>query len=120
MPIKIPVPESAYHTQDLTLGEEGYTITFSFNISDDAWYLDIQRLSGEVLYQSLKVMPNQNLTGRSAYNEKMVGGNIWCMRVIGDLSPIARDNLGIGEVYELWWITTEEAIEGEIYGAIQL
>lgn len=115
----IKTPDSAWHSQDVTLSGRTYTITQKWNIRDNSWYIDIERPTGEALY-GLKVMPMQNLTGRYKYKSFLDGGSLWCMRVKQDFSPITRDNLGVGKIYELWWLTDQEAEELGIDGTIQL
>lgn len=116
----IKVPNTPFFTQEVTLSNIAYQLVFKYNTSDAAWYVSVNTSTGSPLYSGMKVMPNQNLTGPRQYLGRMPGGNLWCFRRQQDTSPIDRDNLGIGRVYELWWMTTEEEENINIDGTIQL
>lgn len=116
----IKIPDSAWHEQVVTLSGNSYRITQKFNFRDDSWYVDIENLSTEEGLYGLKLMPQQNITKQFRYGDIVVGGDLVCARIKKDFSSVGRDNLGIGKVYELWWIPDEEQEELGIDGFIQL
>lgn len=120
MALKIRVPDSAYHTQSINLGGNTYNITFKYNTSDSAWYIKLSQLDGTPITSDIKVMPNQNLTGRFPVYTPLPNGNLWCRRAKNDFRPIDRNNFGIGKTYELVYLTIEEEIEAGIDGTVQL
>lgn len=120
MPTNIKIPNSAWHTQDITVGGELIRLTLKYNTSDEMWYLDLANASGNTLLNGVKVMPNQSLTKRYKATVSLPDGNLWCVRRKNDFSPPSRDNLGIGKTYELWWISSNEEEEIGIDDIIQL
>jgi hypothetical protein len=120
MSFSIRVPDSAFHTQSINIGGRAFNITFKFNESDKSWYMRLSSLSEEDLTSDIKVMPNQNLTGRFPTESPLTEGNIWCLRFKNDYSPIGRYNLGVDKNYELVYLTFEEEEEIGISGTVQL
>lgn len=120
MATNIKIPNSAWHSQDVTVSGVLLDLTFKYNTSDESWYVDIANPSGASILDGLKVMPNQSLTQRYSYTNGLPDGNLWCIRRKNDLSAVSRDNLGIGKTYELWWVSSEEEKELNIDGTIQL
>lgn len=120
MAVSIKVPDSAYHKQSIDLGVVSYNITFKFNVSDEAWYFLLSDLDDVALTDDIKVMPNQNLTGRFPYSRPLPNGDIWCFRFKNDYSPIDRNNLGIDKNYELVYLPDNEALELGYDNTVQL
>jgi hypothetical protein len=120
MPLKIRVPDSALHSQTINISSNTYTIKYKYNTSDLSWYISLYTVDDEIILGDTKVMPNQNLTGRFPYYQVFTGGNIWCLRTKNDFTPINRNNLGIGKLYELVYLTTAEELELGIRDTIQL
>lgn len=112
--------DSPYYDQTVTLSNNTYNLLFKFNTSDLAWYLTIRDEQLNIIVSGIKIMPNQNLTKRFDYLQKIVGGNIWCFRRKKDFTPIGRDNLGYQNTYELWWLTSQEEEDFNYDGVIQL
>lgn len=105
---------SAYSEQRVSLGGNVYTLVFKFNVRNNAWYFSILDGSGTTSYlDGIQIKPNQNLTGR--YADSGVVGNIWCLRVKAEDSPLSLDNLGKEGVYRLAWATDKESA---VYDAI--
>lgn len=120
MASKIKIFNRPFFSQEVILGETSYVLTLKFNTSDEAWYLSISYPEGTQLLNGIKLMPNQNLTGAFSYLERLTGGDLWCVRLKNDRSPLGRDNLGIGKTYELVWISSQEAVQEQIDGITQL
>ena len=105
---------SAYSEQRVSLGGNVYTLVFKFNVRNSGWYLSILDSSGTTPYlQGLQIKPNQNLTGR--YTDSGLVGDIWCLRVKAEDSPLSLDNLGKDKVYRLVWVTDKES---SVYDAV--
>ena len=120
MAIKIRIPDSAYSEQQVNLADTVLTFTLKFNSRNSAWYLDIKDAANTSdVKTGIKVMPNQNLTGRYLIDE-LQNGNIWCLRQQSTFDDIDRENLGINEAYGLWYLTSSEEEELQIDGVIQL
>lgn len=75
--------------------------------------------NNNTIISGLKVMPNQNLTGRYDI-EELLSGNLWCIRNSNDFSAIDRYNLGEDKSYSIYWIPSEEEVEVNIDDTIQL
>lgn len=116
----IKVPNSAWHEQAIIVSGTVIRLIFKFNTADQSWYIDILDNSGNGILYGLKVMPNQNLTGRYNTLQNLPDGNLWCIRDKNDTSPVGRDNLGIGKAYNLVWYSSAEEEELGINGRVQL
>ena len=118
----IKVPDSAYSDSEVTLSGKTYIFTFKFNSRNSSWYLDLKDSDGDIILAGIKIMPNQNLTGRyiSTTSENFPDGNLWCFRALNDFSPIGRDNFGLGKTYELTFLTHQDEEDFGIGNTIQL
>lgn len=118
--LAINTSDNPYSEQQIVVSGLVLTLVMRFNIIDSSWYLDIKNSSSTVdIKVGIKVMPNQNLTGRYIL-PSLEGGNIWCFRKVDTDSEIGRDNLGIDKEYCLYWITDEETEEAGLDGVLQL
>lgn len=120
MTIKIRVPDSAFSEQQVNLTDTVVTLTLKFNSRNDSWYIDIKDAANTTVVKSgIKVMPNQNLTGRYLLSD-LTDGNIWCFRQKSSDEVIGRDNLGLDKTYGLWYLTLAEEEELGFDDIIQL
>lgn len=120
MSSRIKILPSPNFTQEIVLAGLTYNILFTFNDSDKAWYLSISDSRLTSLVSGIKVMPNQNLTKVYSYLNIFPDGDIWCLRLKNDFSPIGYENLGIDKSYEIVWIPSNEVIERGLENVIQL
>lgn len=109
MPIKLPVPEVAYSTTEVSLGGLSYSITYSFNEVDNRWRFDLYLLQEPVIL-GVKVMEGQSLLARYLL-DNFSHGDIYCLRFEDDGEDVGRNNLGIDLPYELVYLTNEEIEE---------
>lgn len=116
----IPVPTTAYESQEVIIAGKTYNLLFKFNTSDEAWYITIRNTNLEPLVSGIKVMPNQNLTKAYDYLNIFNDGDLWCIRNNATTESVTRDNFGAGLSYELLWISSQEAIQGGVSDVIQL
>lgn len=116
----IKVPNAPYESEEVVLAKKTYNLLFKFNDSDKNWYITIRDTELNTLVAGIKVLPNQNLTRDYRYLNIFSDGDIWCRRSKATRSPLGRDNFGVGLSYELLWISSQEAIEREIYDVTQL
>ena len=120
MPIKILTNESLYTAQRITLVDYSVTLQFKFSERSQSWYLDILNNDGITpLLCGIKIMPNQNLTGRYR-SSALTGGNFWCLRIKNDKSVIDKLNFGSTGTYSLYWLTDAEEEELLIDGQITI
>lgn len=113
-------PNSPNSRQTVTLGDNLVNLYFKFNIRNQSWYITIKDSSNEnTILSGVKVMPNQNLTGRYIL-EELSGGNLWCIRNSNNFSDVGRSNLGEDKTYSVYWISSDEEIEVNIDDLIQL
>lgn len=106
MPLKLPVPDVAWAQQDITLGQQEYTFTYSYNSRDSRWRFAID-LAGREIITGVKVMEDQSLLARYGLVD-FRHGDVYCVRLEQDDNPVGRNNLGIGRSYELIYYTNEE------------
>lgn len=120
MAIRIRVPDSAFSQQQVNLENTVLTFILKFNSRNLSWYLDLKDASDtNNVKTGIKVMPNQNLTGR--YNiPELTNGNVWCLRQQSTTEDIDRENFGLNRAYGLWYLTSSEEQELNINGVIQL
>lgn len=120
MALKINTSNYPYTEQRVTLGRNVVTLVFKYNIVDESWYMDIFTSEGQTpIKTGIKIMPNQNLTGRYIL-DNLKGGNIWCLRQKRDFTPVTRDNFGGDRTYQLYWLSSDEEEEIGVDDVIQL
>lgn len=120
MALKILTSSEPYSEQRVTIGGISLTLTFKYNSRNSSWYMDIKDGSNtNTILSGIKIMPNQNLTGRYIL-KNFPSGNFWCIRQKNDFTPINRDNFGSDKVYALYWLTSQEEGEAQIDNKIQL
>lgn len=113
-------PDHPNSKQTVTLGDSLVTLYFKYNSRNKSWYIDIKDSTDtDAIIDGIKVMPNQNLTGRYILND-LAGGNLWCIRNTQDYTSIDRDNLGEDKTYSIYWVTDEEEAEAGVDEYIQL
>lgn len=121
MALQIIVPDSAWSSQQVTLGGETYNFTFKFNNRDSAWRLDISDLDQNEILSGIKIMSNQSLYERykNTYPELPSGALVCFKSRQSDEAVLGRNNLGVDKTYNLLWFSDEEVVELGINGIIQ-
>ena len=116
----INIPDEPYYTQRVTLESTAIRLITKFNSRNNSWYLDIKTGGGSSdILSGIKIMPNQNLTGR--YDLPLLpDGNFFCLRTQNRFDDIGRDNFGNDKVYQLYWVPTDEELEAGLDGITQL
>lgn len=61
MALKLPVPSSAWSSQDITLGGLTYTFEYAYNSRDERWRLSIY-YNEEPVILGVKIMGKSTLT----------------------------------------------------------
>lgn len=116
----INTPDEPYSSQRVTISGTTLTLTLKYNSRNTSWYLDIKTGSNsKEILTGIKIMPNQNLTGRYVL-PLLPEGNFYCLRTQNRFDDIDRDNFGNDKVYQLFWASTEDEEELGIDGSIQL
>lgn len=107
MALNIPIPNSSYSEQEVSLSGVKYNFIFRYIGRDQRWRIDIFDNNKDPIIHGIKIMENQDLTGR--YNlPSFSNGNLYCLRVKQDLTPVSRDNIGLGKAYNLLYFSNEE------------
>lgn len=110
---------SPYSEQRVSLGGFVYTLILKYNSRNESWYLTLKDSSGEEeLLSGIKLAPNQSLTNR--YLLEDFSGNLMCLRVKNNYTPLNRDNLGREGVYRLVWLSEEESTLVGVNNIVQL
>lgn len=79
-----------------------------------SWHISLYNTyTNELVKGGIKLIPNQNLTGRYDLPE-LSGGDIFCLRVKDTKDKINYNNVGIGKDYAVMYLTPEEKFA--IYG----
>lgn len=103
---RISVPDSANTETPVSLGGESYSFKFSFNSTNDKYYLDII-YQGVTIISGLKLIPNVYLLKKYALSN-FSHGDLIVVNMNNTPDDVGRDNLGIGKPYELFYISNEE------------
>lgn len=120
MATKIRIPDTPFSEQKVVIGDNLLTVILKFNSRNNSWYLDIKDAVGENnIISGIKIMPNQNLTGRYVIDE-FSNGNLWCQRNVNTDTVLGRDNFGINKDYGLIYLSNDEEEILGINGFIQL
>lgn len=109
MALKINIPANSWSEQPVTLNGEVYRFVFSFNQRDERWRLDIF-LGSEVVVRGVKILPHQWLVSNPYSPTNFQHGDLVCIRMKNDNSPVGYDNLGFNKAYELVYYTNEEVL----------
>ena len=110
MALLIDIPDSADALQTLTLSSKTYILNSKYNTRSDRWNLTLLDSSNNVIIGGDRVISNQAFT-ISHYLPKLNG----VLAVVGDGTPVTRDNFGDGKIHELYYYTDaewEEAVGG--------
>jgi len=118
MAINIPVPNSSYAEQFVSLDSSLITMLFTFNVVNQAWYISLYDSLNAPIKLGIKVMENQNLTKRFSLDE-FENGDLWCIRVKNNSQVLGRDNFGVDKTFELLWVSKAEANRLGVGDAIQ-
>lgn len=109
MAVSIPIPDTGWTRQIVSLSGKSYVFDIQYNTRSLRWYINLE-LNGQQIINSLKVIENINLTGRYLIDD-LSEGNLYCVRVKETSEPAGRDNVGLGKDYELLYLTNEEVVE---------
>lgn len=107
MALNIPVPSSPFASQTVLLGNTVITMTFKFNTVNNSWYIDLFDSEGVKIKTGIKVIGNQDLTTRYSL-ENLPDGRLMCLNNKKTPNPVGRNNFGVGEEYELIWVSESE------------
>lgn len=107
--IRIPVPAVSYATVQVSLSGESYALTFRFNERMNRWKLDISEADGTPVWNGITLIEGTIPTAHLIL-DNLPGGVIGVFQVESDEKPAGRDNLGIGDSYELVYVDTVELI----------
>ncbi|AXN57384.1 structural protein [Erwinia phage Tian] len=102
----IPVPDSEWSTQTVTLDKIPFLIELRFKSRQERWYLTIKDTDGNILISEVKCVPNTTLTGR--YGLPEIYGDIFVERFYGSSEYPTRNNFGIGKEFGLVYQPLEE------------
>lgn len=105
--IKINIPDSAWSTARMSLGEDLYEVEFKYNSRDERWRISLF-YQGEPVIRGLKLMENFPLTYRYVLDNWQKDNDFYAVRVKQDGLMVGRDNTGIGKSYELVFVEAGE------------
>lgn len=108
MTVQLKVDDNTYQEKLLTLNGNSLFITYSYNTRDNRWYFDIVDRNDIDIISGVKILPDQNLTGKYLDVNNLLNGNIYCVNTRLDGTDITRDNFGTDKKFQLWYLTSEE------------
>lgn len=104
--LKISVPDSAYSTQDVTLGGETYRFDFSYNSVDEVYRLDIY-YQGDIMLAGIDLREGSILTGKYDL-PNFDHGELFLAKLKASNQHPTRENIGTNKTYELIYVSNEE------------
>jgi hypothetical protein len=107
MPIRIPVPNTSYATQIVSLGGESYEFTFRYNERSERWKLDIVTTDGVVVRNGITLVEGLFFTEHLVLPE-FDHGALGVVQLEIATQKASRHNLGIGRQYELVYVSNDE------------
>jgi hypothetical protein len=107
MPLSIPTPKTSNSKQNITLNGVAYDFILSFNEKDSRWRLSIY-LGDVPVILGVKLVENMKLFSRYILPD-FNHGNLVCVKRKSTTKPLGRDNLGIGQEYELIYVRNEDS-----------
>jgi hypothetical protein len=108
MALLIPVSDSPYSEQLVSLSNRVITMVFKFNVVNQSWYLDLLDSRGLKIKMGIRIVANQNLTERFDLSDSFTG-DLWCIKNRNSSKVLGRTNLGKNKDYGLYWISDEDS-----------
>ena len=109
MALRIPVPDSSWSTQNISLGGQDYEFEFKYNGREDRRRFSVKQEDTPIV-TGMKIVENQIFFLN--YNLPLFAhGDILCLRVLQDNKQVGRDNLGLDKPYELFYYSYTELDE---------
>lgn len=109
MPTRIPVPNTPWSEDTLSLNGVIYTLDFKYNSRDSRWYFTLLDSNSVVIKHSIKIVEGVSLLQRYKFDN--FSGDMFCMEVRRTDEVVTRHNLGIGKDYELVYFNQQELEE---------
>lgn len=101
IPLVIPVPETAYSAQRITLDGRTYTLRLSWNTLAASWYLGIDDVEGEPIVDGIRVLTDWPMLRFYRADLRVPPGEFLAQTLTTDVSPPGYDDFGIGKRVEL-------------------
>lgn len=111
MPLQIRIEDNPYQEKLITLNGNSLFITFSFNTRDNRWYFDLVDRNAIDVVSGVKILPEQNLTGKYLDVASLLGGNFYCVNTKLDGKDVTRDNFGTDRQFQFWYFSEAEEEE---------
>lgn len=105
--LRIPIPDSAFASERITLNGQTYVFVFRYNSRQERWKLDIQDAFEEPIKNGLTLVENMSITGHLSLPDEF-GGDLYCVKLLAGEDRLGRDNVGIGKTHELVYIGDNE------------
>lgn len=104
--LELNVPDAAWSTNTVSLGNTLYTIDFLYNSTDERWRINIF-IEDEPVLLGLKLMEQSGIIAK--YRHPLFNhGELFVIRRENDGLPCTRDNLGFNKPYGLFYFSNEE------------
>jgi len=100
-PLLVPTFADADYTQRMTLDGRVFTLHFTWNQREEAWYLALLDEADVELLSGIKVIANWALLEWYKYDPRLPDGEFFAHDLTGDGSNPGYDDFGVGKRVEL-------------------
>lgn len=105
--LRIPIPNSSYAEQTVTLNGQSYGFTFRYNSRAKRWKLDISDSFENVIVNGLTLIENSAITPHITLPTDF-GGELVCVKLEAGDDRLGRLNVGVNKTHELVYIGDNE------------
>ena len=106
MAISFNIPSAPHSSYLTTIDNEVYKFVFRWSSRASVWHLDVFTSEGVSLVVGAKLVPNVGLIRSSHINAPE--GKLGVVNNTADKHVPNRDNIGVGQDFELVYLTREE------------
>ena len=107
--IRLPVPKLSYSEVEVTLGGLSYTLTYRFNSRSERWKMDLRDSEGVYIKKGMTLMANTSPT-IYLHLPDFNHGDLFTLPTSATRDPVGRDNIGIGDKFELLYASVSEPL----------
>jgi hypothetical protein len=105
--LRIPIPDTAYSSEQVTLNGQTFIFTFRYNERSERWKLDIEDSFENLIIAGLTLVENISLTSHLNLLD-IFDGDLYCVKLEAGEERLGRNNVGVGKTHELIYVGANE------------